>query len=132
MKNHRGRSRRRADPSEAGQMLLAIDIPPAAPSKPSKARPHRARHLRERDLGIDPVVYMRDVVRIVGRHRSTILRWIDRNSFPPKSVPRARPNGWLRSEIESWQRGGVSGVVGPSQVSGDHSGGCSGSARSQE
>jgi predicted DNA-binding transcriptional regulator AlpA len=103
-------------------MVFAIEVPPAAVSNPSKARVCRSRHKHERDLGIDPVVYMRDVVRIVGRHRSTILRWIDRKSFPPKSVPRDHPSGWLRSEIESWQRGIVSSVASQDQVSG----GCSG------
>jgi predicted DNA-binding transcriptional regulator AlpA len=113
-------------------MVLAIDVPPAAASKPSKARRYRSRHKSERDLGIDPVVYMRDVVRIVGRHRSTILRWIDRKTFPPKSVPRAHPSGWLRSEIESWQRGVVSSVDGQSHVSGGCSGGVSSPPRSKE
>lgn len=103
-------------------MVLAIEVPPAAPPNPSKARPYRSKYKRERDLGMDPIVYMRDVVRIVGRHRSTILRWIDRKSFPPKSVPRDHPSGWLRSEIESWQRGVVGHVDGQSHVRRRYSG----------
>jgi predicted DNA-binding transcriptional regulator AlpA len=111
MGTHHTRSRRRTHSSEAAQMVLAIEVPHAAVPIPSKARLYRSRYKRDRDLGIDPIVYMRDVVRIVGRHRSTILRWIDRKSFPPKSVPRDHPSGWLRSEIESWQRGVVAGQI---------------------
>jgi predicted DNA-binding transcriptional regulator AlpA len=86
-------------------MALAIE----APENPeaTQAAPSLRRRFRPppRDLGMDPVVYMSDVVRVVGRHRSTILRWIERNWFPQKSVPREHPTGWLRSDIESWQRG---------------------------
>ena len=110
-------------------MVLAIEVPSAAVPNPFKARRNRNRYKCERDLGIDPVVYMRDVVRIVGRHRSTILRWIDRKCFPPKSVPRGRPRGWLRSEIESWQRGVVTRGAGQSHVS---DGGYAGCPRSKQ
>ena len=53
---------------------------------------------------------MADIVQIVRRHRSTILRWIARKEFPAKSVPRGRPTGWLRSDIDRWKRGIVGGL----------------------
>jgi predicted DNA-binding transcriptional regulator AlpA len=89
------------DRPEARQMCLAIETEASF----TAARSCQVRRRRTRDLGMDPIVYMNDVVRIVGRHRSTILRWIERKRFPAKSVPRDHPSGWLRSEIESWQRG---------------------------
>ena len=82
-------------------MTLAIDTAPGLAPPPI-----RRRRVSERNnLHLDPIIYMSDVVRIVGRHRSTILRWIDLKRFPPKSVPHDRPTGWLRSDIERWQHG---------------------------
>ncbi len=92
-----------------------IPLPMGPGEDGSSARPVRfltRRSTYNRELGIDPVVYMPDVVRIVGRHRSTILRWIARKWFPAKSVPSEHPTGWLRSEIERWQRGQGSHTAG--------------------
>ena len=49
------------------------------------------------------VLYNSDVVRITGKHRVTIYRWVRAKLFPPKRVfcgPRAI--GWLLTDVESW------------------------------
>jgi predicted DNA-binding transcriptional regulator AlpA len=89
--------------AQAHQLSLALDTAPAPNARPLP--PIRQRRVSERNLPMDPIVYMRDVVHLVGRHRSTILRWIDRKRFPAKSVPHDHPTGWLRSDIERWQHG---------------------------
>lgn len=97
-------------------MALAIEVPPKPNATQAGPSSRQRRRPPPRDLGLDPVVYMSDVVRVVGRHRSTILRWIERNWFPPKSIPRDHPTGWLRSDIESWQRGQHSTAAGAHQT----------------
>ena len=98
------RSRATAPGTSSAQIPLPIGVCPDTPvDGPPRLLTRRRRYGRE--LGMDPILYMPDVVRIVGRHRSTILRWIDRQWFPAKSVPSEHPTGWLRSEIEKWQRG---------------------------
>jgi predicted DNA-binding transcriptional regulator AlpA len=122
MGKHSARSRIKGGSSEAVQMVLAIEDPPVRVAVRPRKRVCQNPQRRDRDLGMDPILYMRDVVQIVGKHRSTILRWIDHRSFPPKSVPRDHPSGWLRSEIESWQRGEVSAVASARNIGGDHAG----------
>lgn len=48
------------------------------------------------------ILWMRDVVDIVGVHRCTIHRWIQLGRFPAKDAPRKNPVGWLRSTIHQW------------------------------
>jgi predicted DNA-binding transcriptional regulator AlpA len=101
MGTRRTGSRSDAVAAEAVQMTLAIDTAPGAAPPPIRRR----RASERNNLHLDPILYMSDVVRIVGRHRSTILRWIDLKRFPAKSVPHDHPTGWLRSDIERWQYG---------------------------
>jgi predicted DNA-binding transcriptional regulator AlpA len=58
-----------------------------------------------RTIALDEILWMRDVVQLTGKHRSTIHRWIHRGFFPPKNAPRGQPTGWLRSTIEQWLLG---------------------------
>ena len=58
-----------------------------------------------RQLNLDSIVWMRDVVTLTGAHRCTIHRWIRRGKFPAKDAPRENPVGWLRSTIERWLNG---------------------------
>ena len=69
----------------------------------------RDRLLPERISGIDQVLTTDDVVRITGRHRCTIYRWVLAGTFPPKRAGGGR--GWLRSEIERWLKGASSDLV---------------------
>jgi predicted DNA-binding transcriptional regulator AlpA len=104
MLKRRARSRATAPGTSSAQIPLPIGIGQDSPvDGPARLLTRRRRYGRELDM--DPILYMPDVVRLVGRHRSTILRWIDRQWFPAKSVPSEHPTGWLRSEIEKWQRG---------------------------
>jgi predicted DNA-binding transcriptional regulator AlpA len=59
----------------------------------------------KRTIASDEILWMRDVVQLTGKHRSTIHRWIHRGFFPPKNAPRGQPTGWLRSTIEQWLLG---------------------------
>ena len=87
-------------------MCLDIENPPGAPPMgPHPPVPHRRRR-EASNREPEPILYMRDVVAICRKHRSTIYRWIDRNWFPPPNVPAERPIGWLRSTLEEWQRSG--------------------------
>ncbi len=65
---------------------------------------------RDRQLDtIDLVLSTADVVRITGRHRATIHRWMRSGYFPLKRTSRGRAIGWLRSEIEAWLAGAPPG-----------------------
>jgi predicted DNA-binding transcriptional regulator AlpA len=97
------RTRRRGAPNSenARQLPLAMDE-----SQGTRTQSRRASNrLAPEKPQLEPVLYMADVVRIVRRHRSTILRWIARQQFPPKSVPPGQPKGWLRADIERWKNG---------------------------
>ena len=86
-------------------MTLPIDDAVAHPVTSPARKSRQATRNRMPGAELEPVLYMADIVQIVRRHRSTILRWIARKEFPAKSVPRGRPTGWLRSDIESWRNG---------------------------
>jgi predicted DNA-binding transcriptional regulator AlpA len=93
--------------ADAVQLSLGIESI-GLPMEPASERPvKKARHAggRGRELDLDPVLAMRDVVRVTGKHRATIHRWMNQGLFPKKSVPRERPVGWLRSEIARWLSG---------------------------
>jgi predicted DNA-binding transcriptional regulator AlpA len=51
------------------------------------------------------ILDMRDIVRMTGRHRCTIHRWIALGLFPKKSLPRGRPYGWSPLDIDRWLHG---------------------------
>src|SRR6185295_3787878 len=51
---------------------------------------------------IEPILWMRDVVKIAGVHRCTIHRCIQLGRFPAKDAPRGNPVGWLRTTIQRW------------------------------
>jgi prophage regulatory protein len=55
---------------------------------------------------IDQLLSTRDVVRITGKHRCTIYRWIRAGTFPAKRAGGGR--GWLRSDVERWLGSGNS------------------------
>lgn len=59
----------------------------------------------KRTIALDEILWMRDVVQLTGKHRSTIHRWIHRGFFPRKNAPLGQPTGWLRSTIEQWLLG---------------------------
>jgi len=69
----------------------------------------RARRTRVHEPDLDEILYMRDIVRITGKHRCTIHRWIAEGRFPRKSIPRGSPIGWSPAEIDHWKHGGAPG-----------------------
>ncbi len=55
--------------------------------------------------GIDQLLSTRDVMRITGKQRCTVYRWIRTGTFPPKRAGGGR--GWLRSDVERWLANGT-------------------------
>jgi predicted DNA-binding transcriptional regulator AlpA len=86
-------------PREA-QLSLAIDSPGSGVGAKLIAK-----ETNKRAIALDEILWMRDVVRLTGKHRCTIHRWMHQGIFPPKNAPRGRPTGWLRSTIEQWLLG---------------------------
>ena len=103
-------SRRRFPDEESGaqahhQLSLAIDTPRiGAGGKPVPLQRTGSEPVK-RTIGLDEILWMRDVVQLTGKHRSTIHRWIHRGFFPRKNAPRCQPTGWLSSTIEQWLLG---------------------------
>jgi prophage regulatory protein len=85
------------------QLSLSIDAaePPARVIRASKIT---AILTATPDLPaqIDQVLSTRDIVKITGRHRVTIYRWIRAGIFPRKHEAHGHKVGWLRSEVERW------------------------------
>jgi predicted DNA-binding transcriptional regulator AlpA len=104
------KSRQRLPHEESGphahhQLSLAIDTPRiGVRGKPVRLQ-RMGREPVKRTITLDEILWMRDVVQLTGKHRSTIHRWIHRGHFPRKNAPRSRPTGWLRSTIEQWLLG---------------------------
>ena len=98
--------------AHTAQLSLEIE-PPASAAR--AARPVRTASFRkpaERDLALDQIVAMRDVVRITGKHRCTIHRWMLSGIFPKKAIQHGRTIGWRRSDIERWLEGDQDGEEG--------------------
>jgi predicted DNA-binding transcriptional regulator AlpA len=103
-------SRRRFPDEESGaqahhQLSLAIDTPRIGAGGKPVPRQRTGSEPVKRTIGLDEILWMRDVVQLTGKHRSTIHRWIHRGFFPRKNAPRCQPTGWLSSTIEQWLLG---------------------------
>lgn len=85
--------------------LLAEDIPTRQSSR--RATPGTVRRASPQ---LDQLLHTNDVVRITGRHRCTIYRWVQAGGFPPKNGGGGR--GWLRSDVERWLGGSRKGPDG--------------------
>jgi predicted DNA-binding transcriptional regulator AlpA len=67
----------------------------------ARVKPARVKRV----ITLEPIFWMKDVIKLTRTHRCTIHRWIKNGSFPKKDAPQARPRGWLPSTIERWQLG---------------------------
>jgi len=94
-----------SSPKAHHQLSLAIDTPRIAVGEKPGSRQRMGREPVKRALTLEEILWMRDVVQLTGKHRSTIHRWIHRGIFPRKNAPRGQPTGWLRSTIEQWLLG---------------------------
>jgi len=94
--------RERSLPAGRGQNIPGSTIARETAPQESPSRTH----------GLDVVLWMRDITRLTGVHRSTITRWINRGEFPKKDAPHANPSGWLRSTYDRWLSGSSSCQVG--------------------
>ena len=104
------KSRQRFPDEESGpqahhQLSLAIDTPRIGVGGKPVPRQRTGSKPVKRTIALDEILWMRDVVQLTGKHRSTIHRWIHRGFFPRKNAPRGQPTGWLRSTIEQWLLG---------------------------
>lgn len=93
------------------QLSLPID---EAELPPKLARKRRIATILARPEAVTPapidqVLSTRDIVKITGRHRITIYRWIRAGIFPKKHEAHGHKVGWLRSDVEQWLRGGTRG-----------------------
>lgn len=92
-----------SEESDVVQLSLGIDASDVSEKTALvSVRREIARRPNRKQLDMDPILSMRDVVFITGKHRTTILRWIKQGLFPKRSAPKSRPIGWRRSEIEHW------------------------------
>jgi len=103
-------SRQRFPDEESGpqahhQLSLAIDTPRIGVGGKPVRRQRLGGEPVKRTIALDEILWMRDVVQLTGKHRSTIHRWIHRGFFPRKNAPLGQPTGWLRSTIEQWLLG---------------------------
>lgn len=104
------KSRQRFPHEESGphahhQLSLAIDTPRIGVGRKPALRQCTGSEPVKRTIALDEILWMRDVVQLTGKHRSTIHRWMHRGLFPRKNAPSGRPTGWLRSTIEQWLLG---------------------------
>jgi predicted DNA-binding transcriptional regulator AlpA len=90
-------------PEGGGQLPLAIG--PGRAEDIEQTRRFKQSARRPRAVDAEPILWMRDVVELTGKHRCTIHRWIHDGEFPKKDAPKDRPRGWLRSTYEKWLRG---------------------------
>jgi prophage regulatory protein len=51
---------------------------------------------------LDQILSTREIVKLTGRHRVTIYRWIRAGIFPKKHEAQGHKVGWLRSDVERW------------------------------
>ena len=106
---YRGMKQRRLAGREGlfdnGGVQLALAIGPARVEAVEQTRRSKRSKLQSRSVDVEPILWMRDVVELTGKHRCTIHRWMHDGEFPKKDAPRERPRGWLRSTYEQWLRG---------------------------
>jgi predicted DNA-binding transcriptional regulator AlpA len=103
MKQRRLPGRDGLSDTEGVQLALAIG-PARVEAVEQKPRSKRSKP-QCRSVDVEPILWMRDVVELTGKHRCTIHRWIHEGEFPKKDAPKERPRGWLRSTYEQWLRG---------------------------
>ena len=102
--DRRRRTRRPETPS--AQMTLPIDTLLEEPiHKGSLTTRRLSQQRRRREIDTDQLLSTADVTGIIGKHRTTLYRWIKRKWFPAKVVRQGRAVGWLRSEIEQYLTG---------------------------
>jgi predicted DNA-binding transcriptional regulator AlpA len=97
----RSSANRRNDSVNEAQLFFAIE-PWLSEERPRG--PQQRGRVRRTKAATD-IVWMSDVLRLTGRHRSTIHRWMHQGRFPIKNAPKGQPTGWLRSTIEAWLLG---------------------------
>jgi len=100
------------------QVAFSLELPSQCNQCSMNAKIHRRRLTRRIEPSqvpfnfghadaLDQVLNTREIVRITGRHRVTIYRWIQAGLFPHKHETHGHKVGWLRSDVQRWlQRDG--------------------------
>ncbi len=95
--------------AQSPQLSLAIEMgDTAAKRTTSRASARNALHTTMRGC-VDELLSTREIVRITGKHRSTVLRWMSQGLFPDKAKIHGLRLGWRRSDIERWLQGDSDG-----------------------
>jgi predicted DNA-binding transcriptional regulator AlpA len=105
MKARRALPEETSAPQAHPQLSLAIGAPVSGVGRELPPRQRSSGRTVKGTTPLDEILWMRDVVQLTGKHRSTIHRWMNRGLFPRKNAPRGRPTGWLRSTIQRWLLG---------------------------
>jgi predicted DNA-binding transcriptional regulator AlpA len=97
-------------PSSGSLLALHLQTSPERRLTPDHGRKRPAERRSTQDLpqrfvGAEAVLWMRDITELTGVHRSTIIRWIKKGTFPPRDAPHTSPVGWLRSTYDQWATG---------------------------
>jgi len=104
MTRRRPKDTERPDTPTSMQLPLGIDCTPDP--QDLRTRPPIRREIgKPRDVAVEQILWMSDMVALTGKHRCTIHRWIHDGSFPKKDAPKQRPRGWLRSTYQRWLLG---------------------------
>jgi predicted DNA-binding transcriptional regulator AlpA len=91
---------RQVPPLRSVQLSFDMKVPSA---KLSERKPAATRHAEvERITGLDQLLSTRDILKVTGKHRCTIHRWMSQGLFPPKAAQQGRRIGWLRRDVERW------------------------------
>lgn len=103
-------SRQRFPDEESGpqahhQLSLAIDTPRIGVGGKPVPRQRTDSESVKRTVALGEILWMRDVVQLTGKHRSTIHLLKHRGFFPRKNALRGQPTGRRRSTIEQWLLG---------------------------
>lgn len=98
--SRRPASSRQIPPLHAVQLSFDMKVPSV---ELSDRKPAAARHSEvERITGLDQLLSTRDILKVTGKHRCTIHRWMSQGLFPPKAAQQGRRIGWLRKDVERW------------------------------
>lgn len=96
----KARSHRAASGRTSCFEQLALDMPPADSARRSVRAGTKPNLDPVREM--DRLLSATQVVHVIGRHRTTIYRWVLAGVFPCPVKVSSRIVGWRKSDIEQW------------------------------
>ena len=91
---------RQLAPLRAVQLSFDMKVPSAKLGERKSTAAHRIE--AERVTGLDQLLSTQDILKVTGKHRCTIHRWMSQGLFPLKAAQQGRRIGWLRTDVERW------------------------------